>query len=390
MTDGKIKVLHYIKHLEYGGGEMLLYNLYQHMDRNRIQFDFLVNTEEQEALDEKMKILGSEIVPLMKNEPQFIPWKIIKTSLQMKKLLSKKEYKIIHIHSSNGQGLVYAHIARKAGIPVIIVHAHNSDVDGSFIFLKKIIHGLFKTIYLKSPTDYFACSRSAAKWLFSEYIADNNCNYLKNGIDIKKFKFNNTVRFEMRKELGVDEKTVILNVGRMEVEKNQLFLVEIFAKICSKSDNYILIIVGKGTLKKQIEKKVDTLGIKNKIIFVDHTFEIYKYMFASDLFILPSVYEGLGIAAIEAQATGLSTVISDGVPKEAVISDLTLSIPLSMSADVWAEKVMKISLNDNRETGIILAKKCGYDIVESAKNIEEFYINKQFLMGRNNNEKSVY
>lgn len=391
MAEDKIRVLHYIKHLEYGGGEMLLYNLYQHMDRNRIQFDFLVNTDKEEALDKKMKILGSEIIPLMKKEPRFIPWKIIKSALMLKKLLQEKKYKIIHIHASNGQGLAYAHIARKAKVPVVIVHAHNSDVDGSLIFLKKKIHELFKKMYLNDPTDYFACSKPAAQWLFSEHIAENKCFYLKNGIDITKFKFNSTVRDEMRKELDVKNQTVILNIGRMEIQKNQQFLIEIFGKICSKSDNYVLVIVGKGTLKHQIQKKADALGITDKIIFVDHTFEIEKYMFASDLFILPSLYEGLGIAAIEAQAAGLPTVISDGVPKEVAISNLVLSIPLSASVDVWAKKIMKIPLNDKREAGIISVKKAEYDIAESAEKLEKFYMNKNdFFIGRNNNEKPVY
>lgn len=382
MDNNKIKVLHYIKHLEYGGGEMLLYNLYQHMDREKIQFDFLVNTNKEEALNEKLKALGSEIIPLMYNEPKFIPWKILKASIMMKKLLACGQYKIIHIHCSNAQGLVYAHIAKKAKVPVIVVHAHNSSVDGSSILIKQIAHRLFKYLYLNNPTDYFACSRLAAMWLFSEKIASDKCVYLKNGIDVEKYRFDSNIRNYMRNKLKLNNKNVILNIGRLELQKNQMFLLNIFYNICKLSDDFILIIIGKGSLKDQIEKKATSSGIKDKIIFIDHTFEVEKYMFASDLFVLPSLYEGLGIAAIEAQAAGLPTVISDRVPKEAAISDLVFSIPLDVPTDIWAEKIMNLSLNEDRESSYLAIKKAGYDIYESAKLLEKFYINKLITIKR--------
>ena len=229
---------------------------------------------------------------------------------------------------------------------------------------------------MNDPTDYFACSRLAAQWLFSEKIAADECVYLRNGIDIQKYRFDSNIRNDMRSKLRLDNKNVILNIGRLELEKNQLFLVDIFESICKQSDDFILIIIGKGSLKHQIEKKAVLFGIKDRIIFIDHTFEIEKYMFASDLFVLPSVYEGFGIAAIEAQATGLPTIISDGVPQETAISDLVLSIPLEVSADIWAERILKIELNNNRELSYLVAQKAGYDINESAKILEEFYIGK--------------
>ena len=153
-------------------------------------------------------------------------------------------------------------------------------------------------------------------------------------------------------------------------------MIDVFKNINEQSDDYMLIIIGKGSLKYEIEKKVSISGLNDKIIFIHHTFEVEKYMFASDLFVLPSLYEGLGIAAIEAQAAGLPTVISDGVPQDTVISDLVLSIPLEAPADIWAEKIMKIELNNNRESSAPVVKKAGYDIYESAKMLEEFYIGK--------------
>ena len=331
----------------------------------------------EEALDDKLRAMGSEIIPLMDDEPKFIPWKIIKASINLKRILIRGQYKIIHIHCSNSQGLVYAHIAKKAKVPVIVIHAHNSAVDGSALLLKKIAHRLFKYLYLNDPTDYFACSKSAAQWLFSKRIADNKCIYLKNGIDIEKYKFNSIVRTNMRLKLGIsEEKKIILNIGRLEAVKNQEFLIDVFQKIVAQSDDYVLIIIGKGSMKYQIEKKAYLSGVKDRIIFIDHTFEIEKFLFASDVFVLPSLYEGLGIAAIEAQAAGLPTIISDRVPQDTVISDLVLSISLKESADVWAKKIMKIVLNNSRELSSIAVKKAGYDINESAKMLEKFYMNK--------------
>ena len=377
MKNQKIKVLHYIKHLECGGGEMLLYNLYQHMNRDKVQFDFLVNTNKEEALNGKLKALGCKVIPLMNNEPKFIPWKILKASFNLKKILANGEYKIIHIHCSNSQGLIYAHIARKAKVPVIVIHAHNSFVDGSSLQIKQLFHRLFKNMYLNDPTDYFACSELAARWLFSENIANNNCLILKNGIDIEKYKYSSTVRASIRRKYGIGEdKKVILNVGRFETQKNQKFLIDVFENINTQSNDYMLIIIGRGSLKYEIEEKVSKSGLNDKIIFIDHTFEVEKFMFASDFFVFPSLHEGLGIAAIEAQASGLPTVISDGVPKDVAISNLVLSIPLDASADIWAKKIMELSLNNNRESCCHAIKKYGYDICESAKILEEFYTNK--------------
>lgn len=377
MEKEPIRVLHYIKHLESGGGETLLYNIYKHIDREKIQFDFLVNDSKEEKLDKKIEKLGGKKIVLIDKEPKFTPLKIAMVVLRLRKLLETGEYKMFHVHCSNGQGLLFANIAKRVGVPIRLVHAHNTTVEGRFIFLKRLFHNLCRKLFMDAPTDYIACSEMAAKWLYSQEIVENN-EYilLKNGIEVEKYRFDQSIREEFRKLIGWDNKKIIINIGRMEEQKNQIFLLNIFKQICRKSEEFRLIIIGKGSLERNIKKHAYSLGLVDKIKFIEYTNEVEKYLFASDLFLLPSLSEGLGIVAIEAQATGLPIVVSDTVPQEAYISSWIMPISLEDSEDVWANEIINMKLVNDRNIGIDYVRKAQYDIRNSAMVLQTLYLNK--------------
>lgn len=375
MYSKPVRVLHYIKHLESGGGETLLYNIYQNIDHSKVQFDFLVNDSKEEKLDKKIRELGGRKIALIKKEPKFTPLKILLVIIELRKLLAKGRYKIFHIHCSNGQGLLYAYIAKLANVPVRIVHIHNTSVDGKFIVFKHLFHELCKKLFISFPTDYFACSKLAADWLYTKSIVENNkYTLIKNGIDINKFIFNRTIREKTRTKLGINEKKVLINIGRMEPEKNHIFLLNILSRLVALDNNYVLILIGTGSLKTKIKELARKMSLDSNIYFIDYTSQVQKYLWASDLFVLPSLHEGLGIVAIEAQAAGLKTIVSNAVPKEAYISKNISSLSLDEGYKAWADKIFNINLDYKRLPELKSIKQAGYDIKDTAMFLQEFYL----------------
>ena len=375
MTEKPIRILHYIKHLESGGGETLVYNIYKTIDRETIQFDFLVNTERKELLDDKVAALGGRRLVLMKREPKCTPLKIVLAMTNLYKLLRKGEYKIFHIHCSNGQGLLYAYIAKRAGVPVCVVHIHNAGVDGRFKIVKRAFHCLCKVLFMKAPDYYIACSEAAARWLYSDRIVeDKRYLLLKNGIEADRFRYNEGVRYKIRERLHINDKKVLLNVGRMQQQKNQKFIIDIYAELSRTGDNYSLIIIGRGALEKQLKDYARKKGIYERIHFIDYTDRVEDYMCAADIFLLPSFEEGLGIAAIEAQASGLHTLVSEAVPREAYISPLVRALPADKGCREWTTAITKLGECTNREEAVHYIDEAGYGIEKCAAQISELYL----------------
>lgn len=369
-------MLHYIKHLETGGGEMLVYNIYQHIDRDKVQFDFAVNTAEREYLDEKIESLGGRIFPLAKREPRLFPLKLIKTTLGLKKLLKQNRYDIVHIHCSNGQGLYYSNAARECGVKNVIVHIHGRNIAGNNLRLKNAVHRYLCRRYMKAPTEYLACSVDAAEWIYDrEIINGKHFEVIKNGIASERFRFSDSIREKVLSKLGLSGMKTLITVGRCDVQKNQRFILEILEKLLSKDDSYRLILVGKGPLENELRSTAKQKGIYDKTVFVRQTRYPEYYLNAGDCFLLPSLGEGFGIAAIEAQANGLNTVISDMVPDEVMISPLIIKLPLSAGAEYWAERIRAMDLDTAPRSGM---NKCieesGFEIQQTADKLQSIYM----------------
>lgn len=357
-----IRILHVVTYMGRGGLETMLMNYYRHMDRDKVQFDFLVHREFEADYDEEIKELGGRIYHVSR----LIPW-----SRRYRKELKEffqnhPEYKVVHIHQ-DCLSSVALQCAMECGISVRIAHCHSSSQNKNLKYLIKL-HYMKKIP--RYATDLFACSEQAGRWMFGNAVF----KVLYNAIEVEKYRYCPETAAKIRSELGIGNELVIGHIGRFRVEKNHEFLIDIFIECLKQTPEVKLLLVGDGERRKEIEDKVKNADIQDKVIFAGVRSDVNELLQAMDIFVFPSLYEGLGISVIEAQASGLPCAISENVPDESIIvNSLVKKMSLKESAYEWAKQI----LEQNRT-----ARKCyidelnaaGYDIVTAAQNMEQFYL----------------
>lgn len=369
-----IRVLQENVIMDPGGIESLLMNLYRHIDREKIQFDFLLHRTQEGAFDKEIEALGGRIY---RTEP-FNPFHYHKYMNSMRKVFkAHPEYKIIHAHSELNYWPLK--LAKKMGIPVRISHSHNarSIVNLKYFFL------LYEKLKIKKvATDWFMCSTIAGEWSYGKKaVADRKCIFLKNGIEVDKYTFNKNTRERVRKQLNIEDKIVIGHVGRFMQQKNHMFLIDIFAAFKKIIPNSILILVSEGRLLDDVKKKVNNLGLDDSVKFLGFRDDVHELMQGMDVFTLPSLWEGLPFTLIEAQAAGLPCVISDVISDEAIISDIITKVSLNDSAEYWAKTIIDTYEKIKRKDISQQVKDAGFDIVSSAKWLENYYIERYKEVG---------
>lgn len=361
-----IRILHIVQRMEAGGTQSFLMNLYRNIDRSKVQFDFLVEYEEKEFYDDEIISLGGKIY--YTNFRKTL--NVIKFKRTMSDILKNHpEYKIVHIHAT-AIGKICTDVARKCGVKTIIAHTHNNSAVKDWKYYPKI---LLRKLYINGPTDFFACSEDAGRYTFK----NKKFTVIYNAIDIDKFLFKQEVRENVRKELNIEDKFVIGNIGRLHEQKNQSFLIDVFYEIQKNKDNAILLIVGKGPLENELKEKVSNLGINNKVYFLGNRKDVERIYQGMDVFVLPSLFEGLGIVAVEAQVSGLPVVASTGVAKEANITHNIKNIDLNDSIDVWEEAICKTNVESRRSVENIV-RNSKFDVKNNAKFLQEFYLKKYY------------
>lgn len=361
-----IRILHIVQKMEAGGTQAFLMNLYRNIDRNKIQFDFLVEYEEKEFYDDEIISLGGKIYYTNFRKTLNV-FKFKKTLFNI--LKEHPEYRIVHIHAT-AIGKICTDTAKKCGVKTIIAHTHNNSAVKDWKYYPKI---LLRKLYTSGPTDFFACSEDAGKYTFK----NKKFTVIYNAIDINKFLFKQEVREDIRKELNIEDKFVIGNIGRLHEQKNQSFLIDIFYEILKKKENTILLIVGKGPLENDLKQKVSNLGIDNKVYFLGNRKDIERIYQGMDVFVLPSLFEGLGIVAIEAQASGLPVIASTGVAKEANITDNIQNINLNEPIGVWVDAICKAKVKNRKDIENIV-KNSKFNIKNNANFLQEFYLKKYY------------
>lgn len=367
-----VRVLHMLHSMNRGGAETMIMNYYRHLDRDKVQFDFLLTYPGVSDYEDEIKELGGRVYHI--------------TPLTMKTisaymgdiryfLTEHKEYTIVHSHTSS-KSVFPLWIAKRCGVPVRVSHSHNMFLGNGRFSPKEFLRKLLRRPLRKVSTHNFACSKDAAIWLYGkEYWQKNKVKLLPNAIDVTNFSYNINVRNEYRKQFSLEDAFVVGHVGRFQEQKNHTFLLEIFAKIAEKQENARLLLVGDGELRSQIEEKAKQLGIWDKLILTGVREDVPALLQMMDAFVFPSLFEGLGIVLIEAQTAGLPCFTSkDVVPEEAKATDLVQFISLSESAEYWADMVLKSKDAFARESKEQDIKEAGYDIIEAAKQLEEFYL----------------
>lgn len=373
----KTKVLFFVDRLLVGGIQSLLYNWVERLDLSKISVDFLVlddgNTYE---LEDKIHKIGCRVIKL-KNIWVKSPIDFIKEAKALDTFFKENhDYDVVHLHSSSKNYMVLKY-AKKYNIKTRISHSHSVGFQTTNP-IKKIIGNIFKKRLIHYSTDFFACSKDAGEWLFGKKIIEqNNFHILHNAIDLEKFKYNSKKREKIRMDYSLSEKTVVMgHIGRFMQQKNHSFLIDIFNEFHKINKNSKLMLVGTGELESEIKNKAKELKLIDDIIFVGFKENANDYIQAFDLFVFPSLFEGLGIVLIEAQASGLPCFASKYViPEEAKILKSFKSISLDVNPKEWANIINNSSLERcfNVKEAII---KSGYDINEVICYLQKFYIDK--------------
>lgn len=373
----KTKVLIFVDRMRHGGIQQFIVENIKHMNKSKIQIDVLTLDDGQSyPLDDTIKDLGCDFYKLkgiwINNPLDYIKYaKAINNFFK-----EHDDYQVVHMNASSKNFLLLKY-AKKYNIPVRIAHSHNIDFQTKNP-IKKLIGNILKLPMRKYATDYFACSTIAGEWLFGKKNIDNKkVKIINNAVDYEKFKYNEKTREKIRKEFNIKKNDLLIgHVGRFTNQKNHTFLIDIFFEITKQNKKAKLIMVGIGEKEEEIKQKVKDLNIEDKVIFAGFRNNINELMQAMDVFLLPSLYEGLGIVLIEAQAAGLPSITSDKVvPQEAKISKLLHYIPLEENEKQWATKILESSL-ERIDTKKEMQKK-GYLIEQTAKYLEKFYINKR-------------
>ena len=361
----KMRILHVFASLDRGGAESRIMDIYRKIDKEIIQFDFIVNdSKKQYVYVDEIKNLGGNVF--------YIPNKHIQGYFSYKKiwkrlLINHPEWQILHIHHTSNAA-AYVGVAKKLGRKVI-VHSRTAGGDSSF---KSVIKQL--TRYpLRYQADYlFACSKNAATWMFGK--KSEKALVIQNAIDIEPFIFNEATRDEVRKALKLEDKLVIGHIGRFSVAKNHRFLINVFDKILKLEPNAILLLVGDGPLRGQIENQINIMGMKDRVILTGVRCDAASLLQGMDLFLFPSLFEGLPGSVIEAQSAGLPCLISDTITNEVLITDLVKTLSLNLDSKEWAKTAILSAKNSLRQNTRAKISAAGFDANNVADTLTEFYI----------------
>ena len=357
-----IRVLEIVTDMRRGGLETMLMNYYRHIDRDLVQFDFLVHRDFRADYDDEIESLGGKIYRL----PRLVPWSPSYHKALDKFFAEHTEYRIVHVHQDCLSSVILK-AAEKRGIPVRIAHSHNSNQDKNLKYFVKLY---YRRQIPQYATHLFSCGQAAGEWMFQGAPFE----ILNNAIDARQYQFDPTRARQKRLELGIPEGGFVMgHVGRFSPQKNHDFLLDIFAEVHRQQKNAFLLLVGDGSLRLDVEKKVHSLELNSNVIFTGVRNDVPDLMQAMDVFVFPSLYEGLPVTMIEAQAAGLPCFISDKVPLECKITDLVTQIPLQAPAEQWAEQILSAHHLERKDTYSQIAA-AGFDIVERAEWLQNFYL----------------
>lgn len=362
----EMRILHILDSLDMGGVEVFLMNLYRNIDHTKIIFDFAV-FKENNCFAAEAKNYGSEIY-------NGVNMKYREQMAFIADLIKNNDYKIVHCHNCSLKGLFKEVISVRLADRniVIIAHSHNTGTPTDSL-VDKAERFLLKEVVTDFADHLFACSYQAGLSKF-HIKYKKPIKIIKNGIKAHKFAFNCRQRLVVRDSLNIKNDVLVFGtVGRLEEQKNHEFLINVYSEYVQNSESSRLIIIGNGKKKQDLRSLVKNLHLDENVIFLEDVLDVSKYLMAMDVFVFPSLYEGLGIALIEAQASGLPCLISDMIPEEAVISDLTQRLPLQ--SETWINGLKNAVRTRSRNNYYKQVKSAGYDIESVAKDMSCFYLN---------------
>lgn len=362
-----------------GGIESMIMNIYRNLDRTKVQFDFLLSHNEGPiAFEDEILAMGGRIFRILYSERESF---IKSRTCWMKYFKEHPEVTGIHIHANFPYAFPLV-MAKRAGIELRILHSHNSAgaVEG-VRGIKKIIiriRNYFVNKQIKSaPNLYFSCSDIAADYMFSgeKYV------WIKNGIDLTAFDYDEKVRDSLREKYNIATNDKVIGfVGRFRTQKNPLFLIDIYSEYVKLNEASKLVLIGVGGLEKEIKNRIKKYDIEEKVLFLGSRKDVNKWYQVFDLLLLPSIYEGLPVVLVEAQAAGLPSLASDNITKQIKVTDLLHYKSLDIPAKEWAEEIKEILNSYDRKSYMEDMEKAGFDIKQVSDEVMKYYCKNNYVM----------
>lgn len=326
-----IRVAQIVGKMNGGGVEAVVMNYYRHIDRSKVQFDFLVDSDSTLIPREEIESLGGRVFEIPPYQH------VIEYQRELQRLFKEEGWKIVHSHI-NALSVFPLRAAKKAGVPVRIAHSHSTSGKGEHA--KNALKAVLKTQSNRYPTHRFACSRFAGEWLFGK-AADFEVVY--NAIDLDSFRFNEEVRAQTRADLGlIDDQFVVGHVGRFTAQKNHVFLINVFSEVAKRRDDVVLLLVGSGEDGASVKSMVDQLGLSDRVKFLGQRSDVNHLYQAFDAFLLPSLYEGLCLVGVEAQVSGLPCLLSDTITREVDVTSKCKFMPITDSS-IWVDAISSLT-----------------------------------------------
>lgn len=336
-----IRVAQVMGYMNGAGVESVVMNYYRHIDRSKVQFDLIVCEGSHFVPRDEVEALGGRVfmVPPYSHVVEF--------QRALQRLFREEQWKIVHSHI-NALSVFPLHAAKKAGVPVRIAHSHSTSGKGEYA--KNVVKALLKTQANRYPTERFACSKFAGEWL---YGTETDFKVVYNAIDLDRYSFAPEMRAKARAELGLDTgRFAIGHVGRFVAQKNHAFLIDAFEQVARRRDDAVLLLVGAGEAKLFVKRLVVERGLSERVKFLGQRTDMPEIYAAFDLFVLPSLYEGLGLAAIEAQRSGLPCLLSDKVPHEVNVVGECRSLSID-DPSAWADAICGIKARGDSERIVV-------------------------------------
>ena len=348
-----IRVLQCVNDMHRAGLETMLMNYYRNIDRTKIQFDFLTHRPDKSDYDDEILSLGGKVYYAPRLYPQNYPAYF----KYMKKFFAEHpEYQIVHSHIDSMSYLPLL-AAKKAGVPIRIAHSHNTSIDKDF---KYILKQYFRKKITKAANYYCACGQEAGE-------------FLPNAIEVDKFLYNEEVRDRKRKDLGLTSEFVVGHVGRLSYQKNHELLIRIFSELHKKDVNTILLLIGVGEKEDEIREQVHELNLDECVRFLGNRDDVNELYQAMDVFVMPSLFEGIPVVGVEAQFAGLPCVFSDKVPVEVKFTENSEFVSLEKKLEDWADIVLSKKTDSDRINDLEFISTSMYNIKNAHKILEQYY-----------------
>ena len=354
-----------------GGVESFLLNYYRHIDREKIQFDFLCNSHNPVAYEDELIKLGGRTFHIAARSQSYQLYQE-----ELKQVFDERanEWDAIWVNVCSLANIDYLKMAKKYGITKRIIHSHNSqNMDGK---LRVLLHKLNRWSIKNIATDFWACSEDAAKWFYSDDTLKKSI-VIRNAIDVNRVQFDEEKRKETRKKYGWEDQFVIGNIGRLHFQKNQTFCLDVFSHYIKNNPDSVMVFVGQGEDEQKLKTKTQELGIEDKVYFVGVQKDIQAWLSCFDLFLFPSLFEGLSVVALEAQANGVPVLASkDVIPVEVKMNDNFVFLDLNRTVEEWCRGMNEVYALGRREHEAIKTKfiEKGYDIEHEVKKLEELLL----------------